>query len=111
MKTILLYIEETSDLKARFQAALMLARQQSAHLTCLQLLPVPYIPIETAYLGASANDVLQKIEEPARAQRAALEERLGSEMVSWDWRVQMGPPAIEIISAAHLTDVIVVGSR
>lgn len=109
MKTILLYVEDTSDMETRFQAALSLARQQSAHLACLQMIPVPVLPIETAYLGASANDLLQKIDELARAQRAALEERLGSEMISWDWQVRMGPPAIEVLASAHLTDVIVVG--
>ncbi len=109
MKTILLYVEDTSDMETRLQAALSLARQQSAHLACLQLLSVPYLPIETAYLGASADPFIQQSEELARTQRATLEERLGLEMISWDWQVRMGPPAIEILSSAHLTDVIVVG--
>ena len=109
MKTILLYVEDTSDMETRFQAALSLARQQSAHLACLQLLSDPYLPIETAYLGASGDPILQKSEGLARAQRATIEERLGLEMISWDWQVRMGPPAIEILSSAHLTDVIVVG--
>lgn len=110
MKTILLYVEDVSGMEARFQAALSLARQQGAHLTCLQLMPVPNFPMETAFAGASFDRLVQSIEEPARAQRATLEERLGSENVSWDWQVQMGAPAIEILSSAHLTDVIVVGT-
>jgi len=110
MKTILLYVEDVPDMEVRFQAALSLARQQGAHLTCLQLMPVPYFPMETAFAGASFDRLVQSIEEPARAQRAALEERLGSEMVSWDWQAEMGAPAIEVLSAAQLVDVIVVGT-
>lgn len=110
MKTILLYVEDSSDMEIRFQAALSLARQQSAHLACLQLIRLLTLPIEAAYIGAPADPILQKSEELARAQRATLEERLGSEMILWDWQVQMGPPAIEILSSAHLTDVIVVGT-
>lgn len=110
MKTVLLYVEDVPDMEVRLQAALSLARQQEAHLTCLQLMPVPYLPIETAVAGPSFDRLVQSIEEPARAQRAALEERLRSEMISWDWQAEMGAPAIEILSAARLVDVIVVGT-
>lgn len=110
MKNILLYVQDDPGMEARFQAALSLARNHGGHLTCLQVKPVPYVPGEVAMSRDTVELLLQSVETPAREQRAALEARLGNEMVSWDWRVRSGNAAIEILQDALLADVIVAGT-
>lgn len=110
MKNILLYVQDDPGLEARFQAGLSLARQHSGHLTCLQVMPSMPIPGDVAMSRQTVELLLHGIEAPAREQRDALEARLGSEMVSWDWRVRSGDAAIEILREALLADVIVAGA-
>lgn len=110
MKNILLYVHDDPGLEARFQAALSLARHQGGHLTCLQVTPTPYFPADGPISPETFNLFIESVEGPARAQRAALEARLGSEMVHWDWRVRNGNSAIEILREALLADVIVAGT-
>ncbi len=110
MKSILLSVQDDSGMETRFQAALSLARQQGAHLTCIQVKPVPYVPVDVATSRSTVELLLQGVEGPASEQRAALEARLGKEMVSWDWRVRSGNASIEILREPLLADVIVVGT-
>lgn len=108
MKTILLHIHDDIAMEARFQAALALARQQGAHLTCLQVLPSPYYPAEAAVSPGTYELLVEGIEAPARAQRAALEARLRTEMVPWSWRVRTGALVGHLLAEARLADLIVV---
>ena len=109
MKTILLYVDDDAAMEARFQAALSLARQQGGHLTCLQVMPVPYYSADAALSPGSSEFYLRSIEEQERTQRAAWEPRLGGEMISWDWRVRTGSKVMELLDEAQLVDVIVIG--
>jgi nucleotide-binding universal stress UspA family protein len=109
VKTILLHMDDDAAMEARFQAALSLARQQGGHLTCLQVRPVPYYPVDAGLSPGSSEIFLQSFEETVRVQRAAWEPRLGSEMVSWDWRVRTGSKVIELLDEAQLVDLIVIG--
>lgn len=109
MKTILLHVDNDTGMEGRFQTSLSLARDLEAHLTCLQVTPTTSYMLGEATASPATFDLLMRsIEEPARNQRAALEARLASEMVSWDWRVRSGDAVREILDQARLVDVIVV---
>ncbi|MCF8707688.1 universal stress protein [Rhizorhapis sp. SPR117] len=110
MKNILLHVQDDPGMEARFQTALSLARHQGGHLTCLQVTPTPYFPADGPISPETFNLFVDSVEVPAREQRAALEARLGSDMVSWDWRARNGNSAIEILREALLADVIVAGT-
>ena len=110
MKNILLHVKGDPGMEARFQTALSLARYQDGHLICLQVTPTPYFPADGAISPETFNLFVDSVEVPARELRAALEARLNSDMVSWDWRVRSGDTAIEILREALLADVIVVGT-
>jgi nucleotide-binding universal stress UspA family protein len=110
MKTILLHIHYDTGMEARFQAALSLTRDQDAHLTCIQAIPTPHVPWEIAASASTIELLIEAVEEPARSQRAALEPRLASEMVKWDWCVRTGDAVRELLNQSMLADVIIVGS-
>lgn len=110
MKTILLHIRDDAAMEARFQAALALARQQGGHLTCVQTLPSLLYAADPATSPGAYELLFQSIEEPARVQRAALEERLNGEGLAWDWRVETGGAAAILLQEAQLSDLMVIGS-
>jgi len=107
VKNILLHVQDDPGMEARFQTALSLARDQGGHLTCLQVTPTPYFPADGPVSPETFNLFVDSVEVPARELRAALEARLNSDMVSWDWRTRNGNSAIEILREALLADVIV----
>lgn len=110
MKTVMLHVSDDPGMEVRFQAALALTRQQEGHLTCLQVTPVPYIPMEAGASRSTVELLFEGVEGPARVQREALETRLSNELVSWDWRRSQGTDVLEIERQAMLGDVIVVGT-
>ena len=110
MKTILLPIVGDSGMEGRLQAALSLALDQEAHLSCLQILPLPYVLWAGEASGMNYGQVLSDAEGAAKNLRNETEARLSKEKVSWDWHVRTGDAVSELVLASRLADMIIVGS-
>ena len=110
MKTILLPIMGDSGMEGRLQAALALARDQKAHLNCAQILPVPYVLWAGEASGMTYDLMRRDAEGAAKDLRTEMEARLSKEAVSWDWYVRAGDLVGELIMAARLADIVIVGS-
>ncbi len=110
MKTFLLPIVGDSGMEGRLQAALSLAHDQEAHLNCLQILPLPYVLWAGEASGMNYGQMLSGAEGAAKDLRNETEVRLAEEEVSWDWHVRTGDTVSELILAARLADMVIVGS-
>jgi nucleotide-binding universal stress UspA family protein len=110
MKTILLPIVGDSGMEGRLESALSLARDQKAHLSCYQILPIPYVLWSGEASGMNYGLMLRDAEGAAKDLRTETEATLSKEGVPWDWHVRTGDPVGEIILAARLADMIIVGS-
>lgn len=110
MKNVLVLIHDDSGQEARLQTALAICRALGGHLTCIDVVENPLIMsgISTSYLGAQLMDEASRNEA---ANRSAIEARLGREDVPWDFASYRGPPAIALLDAAELADLVIVGSR
>lgn len=110
MKTILLHVQDTDTLLSRLETALSLARAFSAHLTCVHVTPIEAYTAIGAFDGAVLiADLRGALEEGQRAVRAAVEQQLGSEDVSWDYEQVTGHVATTLIRHASLADLLVTG--
>jgi nucleotide-binding universal stress UspA family protein len=110
MKTILLPIVGDSGMEGRLQAALSLAHDQEAHLNCLQILPLPYVLWAGEASGMNYGQMLSDAEGASKILRSETEVRLSEEELSWDWQVRTGDTVSELIMAARLADMVIVGS-
>jgi nucleotide-binding universal stress UspA family protein len=108
MKAILVYVDGGKAFESRFQAALDLARSQSAHITFLQATPLSGFivmdPMGGSYVPAGMLEQLRADE--ARLQ-SLVEARMMIEGMPWDWTAYDGDATQAIISASRLADVIV----
>tara|TARA_R110000824_G_scaffold182661_2_gene363652 strand:- start:3463 stop:4260 length:798 start_codon:yes stop_codon:yes gene_type:complete len=110
MKTILLPIIGDSGMEGRLQSALALARDQKAHLSCAQILPLPYVLWAGEASGMTYGLMLRDAEGAAKDRRTEIEAKLSKEGASWDWYVRTGDLVGELILAARLADIVIVGS-
>ena len=97
-------------MEGRLESALSLARDQKAHLSCYQILPIPYVLWSGEASGMNYGLMLRDAEGAAKDLRTETEATLSKEGVPWDWHVRTGDPVREIILAARLADMIIVGS-
>lgn len=108
MKSILLHIHEDIGQEARIDAALDLARAQSGHLNCVQIMPFSsFILGDPAASYVVTASLIQQAEEAAKALRERIEAHLAQEGVSWSWHYVTGDPAAVIVDRARFADVIV----
>ena len=109
MKNILVLVHDDTGQEARLQVALGLGRALDGHLTCVDLTWVPPLVSSGMYDNAYAIGDLV-IQETAREglNKTALETRLATEGVPWDWIDMSGDVAPCLRQAADLSDVIVV---
>lgn len=108
MKTVLLHANEDSGLESRLQAALDSARAFDAHLTCVQVTPFDAFIMGDPFGGVYAvPTVLEQVRAAEDKHRAAIEARLGSEGVSWDWLRYDGSPAQIVVDRSRLADLII----
>lgn len=108
MKSVLLHINRDNGQESRLQAALDLVRAQEGHLTCLQVTPIQQYVAMDPFGGSfvlPAN--LQELRAEEANERAALEDRLTREGVSWDWQHYNGDLVQTLLSASRLADVTV----
>lgn len=110
MRTILLHVHEDDCMEARLQAALDLARQFDAYLTCLQVAPYE-LGVPGDFYGTISAQLAVEYEEQAPRIRAAFEQRLKSEDVRWSW-VPSKKSATDMLSRhAPLNDIVVLGGH
>ncbi len=108
MKAVLLYANDDSGLEGRLQAALDLARDYGAHLSCIQVTPFDSFIMGDPFGGVYAlPTVIEAVRSAEEAHRARLEQRLQAEGVSWDWSRFDGQPAQLVADRSRLCDLIV----
>lgn len=108
MKSILLYANDDSGFEERLSTALEAASRFAAHLSCLQVTPFDAFIMAEPFGGMYAlASVVEQLREKEQAHRTAVEARLGSAGVDWDWQHYEGQPANIIVQRARLADLVV----
>jgi nucleotide-binding universal stress UspA family protein len=108
MKFILLYANDDSGLEERLSIALRAASGFAAHLSCLQVTPYDAFIMAEPFGGIYAlATVVEQLREKEEAHRTAVEMRLRSEGVDWDWQHYEGQPANIIVQRARLADMVI----
>lgn len=110
MKNVLLLVHDDPGEEARLQAALDLTRALSGHLSCIDVVQLPYL-IGTDYRLADAELVLLD-DAPRReaANRQRTEARLEKEDVNWDWADTTGDIAKVIEAESVPADIIILNT-
>lgn len=109
MKSVMLYVHEDDGLEARFQAALDVTRALGGHLACVQTLPFQAFVTMDPFGGVyGLPELYQQANEQLDAVQARIEQRLGREVVPWDWTREDGAGAQALIESSRLADLIVV---
>lgn len=109
MKSVLLHIHEDHGAESRLQAACDLARAADAHIHCVQITATPDFVAADMYGGASmAPAMMAELYDIDEKARTRIEDRLRREDVSWDWRHAEGDIVHGLLSAATLTDGVIV---
>ncbi|MFD2430450.1 hypothetical protein ACFSUK_24955 [Sphingobium scionense] len=109
MKTILLHIRADNGMESRLQAAFDLSRATGAHISCLQIAPLPELVAAdlygSGYLVPEAIDAVRRQDEEIRL---GLEERLRREGMSWDWHYRNGDLVQGLLETGRLADAMLV---
>jgi hypothetical protein len=107
MKTILLHIRADNGMESRLQAAFDLSRATGAHISCLQIAPLPELVAAdlygSGYLVPEAIDAVRRQDEEMRR---ALEERLRREGTAWDWHYRSGDLVQGLLETGRLADAM-----
>lgn len=110
MRSILLHVHEDDCMEARLQAALDLARQLDARLTCVQVAPYE-LGVPGDFFGAMAAQLVADYEDKAAAARKRFEQRIADEDVRWKW-IQSLDSATKIITRhAPTRDLVILGAQ
>lgn len=108
MKSILVHINRDEGQEARLQTSLDLVRAFGGHLTCLQASPLDaFLAADPYGIAFSLERTLREVRSQDEAEREAVEARLKTEGISWDWQVHTGSPAGRLADAGGLADLIV----
>lgn len=78
------------------------------HLTCLQTVPFELL-LSGDPTGTMAATTIPIVREAAEAQQREIEARLAREDVPWDWQVDYTTPALGLVAASPLADLVVMG--
>lgn len=109
IKSILFHVHEDEQFECRLQTALSIARSCSAHLQCLQMIPVEAFAVVDAF-GTFVNpQTLAMLEEQAAKQRERIESRLRNEDVAWSYETTSDPLIPELLKGAALSDLLILG--
>lgn len=111
MKTILFLGHADAGQEARLQVALDLCRALDGHLACLDVYSPPGAYGELYGVTAVQFDLLDIELESEAANRQALEARLATEDVRWDWTHVIGSLERRIVETARMADLIVASSH
>ncbi|WP_332812288.1 universal stress protein [Sphingomonas sp.] len=108
MKSILLYANDDSGFEERLSIAVQAASGFAAHLSCLQVTPFDAFIMAEPFGGMYAlATVVEQLREKEQAHRTAVEARLKSAEVDWDWQHYEGQPANMIVQCARLADLVI----
>lgn len=111
MKTILLPIDDIEGQEARMQAAFDLARATSGHICAVQVTPFAAYAVGDGGMGGfPVTSLIEAIDAERKRTRTAIEARLVSEGVSWDWHALDGDLVDKLATLSRLADVIVMNS-
>lgn len=83
IKSILFHVHDDGGLDARLQTAVSIARACSAHLECLQFIPLEAFAKVDAYGMLINSEALAMLEEQAAKLRSRIEGRLRQQDVAW----------------------------
>lgn len=112
MKSVLLHISDDEGQESRLIAALAVARQQAARLTCIQITPVSDYVVTDPFGGMHEVAMLfEHLAAQAVELRTRIEARLGQERVAWEWSVHDGGVAGTLVSRSRLADLIVLSQE
>lgn len=112
IKSILFHVHDDDHLEQQLQAALSIARACSAHLQLLHVVPIEAYTFVDTYGGTNLSaQLVEALEEQARAVQANVERRLRNEDVSWDYHALTFPIAAAVIGHASLADLVIVGRQ
>jgi nucleotide-binding universal stress UspA family protein len=111
MTTILVHIEGDEGQASRLAAAFDLARATGGHLVCLSVLPYAAYALGDPAMGAfPVTTLIDAVEARRGEERAAVEARLRSEGLSWEWQSGDGDSADRLVEHARLADVVVMSA-
>lgn len=109
IKSILFHVHEDDQFECRLQTALSIARTCSAHLQCLQVIPVEAFAVVDAF-GTFVNaGTLAMLEEQGAKVRTRIEARLANEDIAWSYETTSEPLIPELLRGAALSDLLIIG--
>lgn len=108
IKSILFHIHEDDQFECRMQTALSIARTCSAHLQCLQVIPLEAFAVVDAFTFVTAQ-TLAMLEEQGAEQRERIEARLKNEDVAWSYDTTSEPLIPVLLKGASLSDLLIIG--
>lgn len=112
IKSILFVVHEDDALEARLQAALSLARACSAHLQLLHVVPIEAYTVVDLHGGTFVSgEIVEALQDEAASIRRRLEDRLGSEDVSWSYDVTTSVITSALLRNAAFADLMVIGRQ
>lgn len=110
IKTILFDVHDDGAVFDRLQLVLSLARACGAHIHCLHVTPIQAYTISDTFGGTFVNqDLIAAFQKDAADLRKAIETRLASEDVTWDYEEITGEIVPHIVQAAALSDLFITG--
>ncbi|WP_156255163.1 universal stress protein [Sandarakinorhabdus oryzae] len=111
MKTILVHIEGDEGQESRLAAAFDLARAGGGHLVCLSVMPYAAYALGDPAMGAfPVTTLIDAVEARRHDERRAVEARLATEGVSWEWHAADGDASDRLVEYARLADVVVMSA-
>ena len=111
MTTILVHIEGDEGQASRLAAAFDLARATGGHLLCLSVMPYAAYALGDPAMGAfPVTTLIDAVEARRREERVAVEARLRTEGVSWEWQAADGDSGDRLVEYARLADVVVMSA-
>jgi nucleotide-binding universal stress UspA family protein len=108
IRSILFHVQNSGNLDLRLQSALAVARACGAHLGFLQVTPVEaYMAVDSFGGMFVMDEIVRSIENDKVQLRAAIEQKLQSEDISWDYKEVVGTISAQLVSHAALADLLV----
>lgn len=110
IKTILLHVQNDSNLEQRLQLALSLARATGAHLECAHVTPIEaYVTTDTLGGTLSLGKAMEKVDADDKALELKIRASLMLEDVSSDYEHVTAYETNEVIRRAALADLVILG--
>lgn len=109
IRSILFHVHDDEQLENRLQTALSIARACSAHLECLQVIPVEAYTTVDAFGTFINAEVVTMLDDQAAKVRGRLEAHLANEDVSWSYGSTSESLVPELVKAAALSDLMILG--